>query len=100
MKLLTKEIEGRLPALYATQHAADPVVQVKFFTPDSSWTWYATEYDPIDRLFFGYVVGLENEFGYFSLDELEETCGPMGLPIERDKYFAPRPLSECKRRHP
>jgi len=58
------------------------LAQVKFFTPDAQWTWYASEYDG-DDIFFGLVSGLELEFGYFSLKELQEIKGLMGLPIER-----------------
>ena len=68
---------------------------MKFFTPWSSWTWYASEYDAEDRLFFGVVVGLEREFGYLSLEELEGIRGSGGLQIERDLYWIPRPLNEC-----
>jgi hypothetical protein len=56
-----------------------------------------TEYDPAQRLCFGFVIGLDHELGYFSLDELEAVRGPMGLPIERDLYFTPCPLSRCQR---
>lgn len=95
MKLLTKAIEKNLPNLYSQDGLGmDAVAQVKFFTPDSTWTWFATEYDPRERKFFGLVQGLEEELGYFSLDELEETRGPMGLPIERDLRFQPKPLKE------
>lgn len=93
MKLLTKEIKKRLPKLYSTEKVEDPIVQVKFFTPWAGWTWYATEYDPATRVFFGLVRGNEEELGYFNLDELESIKGPMGLKIERDLYFKPVPLS-------
>ena len=96
MKLLTKEIKKKLPPLYATEGQDDPMVQVKFFTPDSNWTWYATEFDGED-IFFGFVVGHYPEFGYFSLREMEAVRGPLGLPIERDLYFEPCPLSEAKK---
>ena len=44
MKLLTKAIREKLPPLYSTEgQGSDAIVQVKFFTPDSNWTWYATE---------------------------------------------------------
>ena len=99
MKLLTKEIQKRLPALYSQEHTPDPIVQVKFFVPWGNWTWYATEYDPEKRLFFGYVVGHENELGYFSLADLESIKGPFGLGIERDSGFSPAPLSEIKAKH-
>jgi hypothetical protein len=31
------------------------MVLAKFFHPFSSWTWYATEYDPEDKIFYGLV---------------------------------------------
>jgi hypothetical protein len=95
--LLPADVAETLPALYATERLGDaaPAV-VKFFTPDSPWTWYATEFDPVDRLFFGKVIGHEAELGYFSLDELEALRGPLGLPVERDLSFEPTPLSLCK----
>ena len=96
MKLLTKEIESRLPPLGSQDGLGyDAVAWAKFFTPDNSWTWYAIEYDPAERMFFGLVLGMEQELGYFSLDEFEAARGPLGLPIERDLHFEPKPLREC-----
>lgn len=97
MALLPKEMAEQLPALYANEElglAAQALV--KFFTPDSNWTWYASEYDPTTQIFFGYVIGLEDELGYFSLEELEEARGPLGLPIERDEHFKPASLEELR----
>ena len=65
---------------------------MKFFTPDSNWTWYASEFDGED-IFFGLVAGFEIELGYFSLSELKEARGPLGLPIERDRFFEPTDLA-------
>jgi len=43
MQLLTKAIRGKLPPLGSQDgKGGQVVVHVKFFTPDSSWTWYAT----------------------------------------------------------
>lgn len=98
MKLMTKELLKKLPALYATENAEDPMVICKFFTPWSNWTWYATEFDGKD-IFFGWVVGHEKELGYFSLNELAGVRGPWGLTIERDLYFDPQPLSKVKAMH-
>lgn len=99
MKLLTKEIAKSLPARYSQEDLGlEAVIRVKFFTPDSSWTWYATEYDPEDRLFFGFVTsGLcpEGELGYFSLDELESARGRLGLPVERDLHWTPKTLAQA-----
>lgn len=96
MKLLTDHIRKTVPALYATEETplADKTVHVKFFTPWSGWTWYLIEYDAADRLGFGLVDGLEAEFGYFSLDELEAIKGPGGLTIERDIHFEPMTVRE------
>ena len=93
--LMPAELADEIPALYATQNDDDPIARVKFFTPDSNWTWYVAELDPRERLCFGLVDGHEREFGYFSLDELEEVRGPLGLKIERDLYWRPTPLSKC-----
>jgi hypothetical protein len=97
MELLTDEIAQRLPPLYSQEEQGDSAIAVvKFFTPWTNWTWYASEYSPEKRLFFGVAVGHEWEFGYFSLDELEEIRGPGGLTIERDLYWQPKPLRECQ----
>ena len=95
MMLLTHEIRSKLPALYSqdSKSASEVPIVVKFFTPDSSWTWYATEFDGEDT-FFGLVDGHEKELGYFSLRELQSARGLMGLPIERDRYFEGRTLAD------
>jgi hypothetical protein len=91
MKLLTKEIVSQLPALRTTENTplSEKKAVCKFFTPDSSWTWYAVEgeQEGDEFVFFGLVEGLEREWGYFYLSELESVRGPMGLPIERDLHF-------------
>ena len=86
MKLMTKEVESRIPALYSQEKNTNPTVQAKFFTPWSNWTWYVLEgkKENGDWLFFGYVVGQDKELGYFTLNELATVRGPAGLKIERD----------------
>ena len=86
-----------MPKLYSQENVKDPVVQVKFFCPWNQWTWYGFEFDGKDT-FFGYVKGDYNELGYFTLSELESVKGYLGLGIERDLYFTPKPLSEIKER--
>ena len=95
MKLLTKELEGKFPALYSTERTPSPdkMVIAKFFHSLSDWTWYATEYDPKERLFYGLVDGFEKEWGYFSLDEME-SVDVRGLGIERDLYFKTQPIKD------
>ncbi len=98
MQLLPKYVTDSLPKLYEVENQADPIVRCKFFLPDSNWTWYVLEFDGEDN-FFGYVAGAEPELGYFSLRELKSARGALGLPIERDLYFRPRPLSEVRKLH-
>lgn len=62
MELLPKEIADRLPPLYSQEEQGDnAIAQVKFFTPWTSWTWYISECDPVERLCFGVVVGHERD---------------------------------------
>ncbi len=99
MELLPGEQRAALPPLYANEKVGlNAIAPIKFFTPDSGWAWYPTEYDGKD-LFFGLVAGLEVELGYFSLADLEAVRGPLGLTIERDLYFKPATLKELQDRH-
>lgn len=98
MKLLTKENLKALPPLFSGESNPNTRAIVKFFTPDANWTWYASEFDGKDT-FFGLVIGHEPELGYFSLAELQEIRGAMGLPIERDRWFSPKPLKELMEQH-
>ncbi len=109
--LLDDASRAKLPPLYSNEKVGmNALAQVKFFT--GSWTWYASEGSPVDEdgyfdtdkekvdfLFFGLVIGLEIEVGYFSLSELTGARGPMGLPIERDLYFEPKSLAELEKQH-
>jgi len=97
MELLTDELLRRFAEIGSQEGKGDDAIVVaKFFTPDSSWTWYATEYDPAAREFFGLVDGHDVELGCFSLDELEEATGPHGLHIERDIWWRERRLGEVR----
>ena len=96
MQLMTKELEKRFAKVGSQEDVKDPVVIAKFFNPAGAGTWYATEYDPERRVFFGYVsiFGDHNdEWGSFSLAELEEYRGTFGVGIERDLYFTEQPIS-------
>ena len=98
-ELFDAESRERLPKLYSNEEKGlEALAQVKFFTPDSNWTWYASEFDGED-IFFGLVSGFEVELGYFSLKELDEARGPLGLPIERDLHFEPKTLGELEQWH-
>lgn len=99
MKLLTKELEKRFKAVGRQEGNENPIVVAKFFNPTGASTWYATEYNPDDKLFYGYAVLFSdddpcNEWGYFSLEELESIKGMFGLGIEQDQYTGEKKISE------
>jgi|TARA_Y100000034_G_C6770429_1_gene343675 hypothetical protein len=106
MKLITKEIEKNAPKLYSQDNRSSDEVMVvaKFFDPCGAGTWYMTEYDPDERLAFGWVtLGMGpgcDELGYFSIAEMEKVKGPLGLGIERDIHWQPCPLSEVMNANP
>ena len=96
MKLLTNEIRKKLPPLGATDDQTDPVAIVKFFNPTGIGTWWAIEFDSKTGIFFGKADLGFPELGSFSLKELQSYKGPLGLGIERDIHFTPKPISQCK----
>lgn len=97
MKLLTKDILERFQKVGRQEAKSDPLIIAKFFNPTGAGTWYATEYNPSDKTFYGYVSifgDWNDEWGYFSLTELESLKGLYGLGIERDIYFRETPSSK------
>lgn len=99
MKLLTKELEKRFQKIGDQSDEKDPIVVCKFFNPCGAGTWYATEYDPEAQVFYGYVSIFQDyndEWGSFSLKELEDYKGPFKIGIERDLFFQEKRFSELK----
>ena len=99
MKIVTEEFEELFKdyPLYSQEHEKDPLIVAKLFDPCSAATWFLLEFDPAQRLAFGFVVGLaEDELGYVSLTEMESIKGPLGIGIEQDLYFVQKRLSEVK----
>jgi hypothetical protein len=100
MKLMTAELEKRFAQVGSQEKLKDPVIVAKFFNPVGSGTWYATEFDPATKVFFGYVSifgDWNDEWGSFSLLELESYRGPLGLGIERDLYWTEKKASSVIR---
>lgn len=92
MELLPAAVRQSLPSLGTGEiEGLSALARVHFFTPDSSWDWYASAFDG-DDLFFGLVFGSERELGFFTLSELRSVRGHLGLPVERDLWFEPVPL--------
>ncbi len=86
----TPEELNRMPRLYETEgtRLEDKTIHQHYFIGGSDW--YMAEYDPNDRLFFGYAV-LNNdyqnsEWGYSSLDELAD-INVHGIEVDRDLHW-------------
>ena len=97
MELLTKQLEKRFAEIGRQENEKDPIVVAKFFNASGAGYWYATEYDPETKVFFGYVSifgDINDEWGDFSLEELENYKGSFGLGIERDLHCGEKRISE------
>lgn len=94
MKLMTKELEKKFeqfPLYSQDGKGLDAKVVVKYFNPTGSGTWLITEGEKQkngDWLFFGYCHIFEWEWGYVTLNELQDFRGQFGLGIERDLYLS------------
>ena len=97
MELLPGEVRAVLPPLYSKEaKGMEAIAPVKFFTPASDWTWYATEYDGEDLLLRP-GLGFRGGAGLLSrISELESVRGPLHLPIERDLYYQPQSLQDIQ----
>jgi len=85
----------KLPTIAEASRRPDPPALVKLFDPTSQWTWFIAGYNPESRCAYGVVVGNEREIGDFDMEELVNLRGRFGLPIERDLWWEPKPLSQC-----
>ena len=96
MELIPKEVKEQIPYLYATENQNNPTVFIKLFL--DSWTWYITELSIDGDIAFGYVVSpFGGELGYFSLEEIKNIKGTLGISVERDLSFKPTRLSIIKK---
>ena len=93
--LIPEEIRKTIPLLYETEDQKDPIVYAKLFL--EGWTWFMTEMSRDGDICFGYVVSpFGSELGYFSLNEIQEQKGNLGIGVERDLYFTPILLSKLR----
>ena len=101
MKLITKEVLKKLKP-FGTYSEASPEnipIAVKFFTPDSNWTWWIVEgevQEDADIRMYGLVEGFEREWGYVMLSELQSARGSLGLPVERDLWFDKKTIADVQ----
>ena len=66
LPLLDKELEKQLPPLYAQDGKESTTIYARYYFDD--WEWFALEYSPLQKLFYGIK---DEVYGYFTLDELE-----------------------------
>lgn len=99
-KLMTKELEERMPKLYETEEIEtdDKIALVKYYIPHTHAQWFGIEYSKEENIMFGYSSIFHapgcDEFGYFSLDELESVAVADIYHVERDENFVPTNMKE------
>lgn len=98
MRLLTPQLRSILPPLGSQRCKADPMIYAKFWIPDMNWVWYVAEgqEEKGGFQFFGYVIGLDEEWEKFSLRDLEAVRSPRGARVERDVDFSAKRWSEIE----
>ena len=94
MQLMTKELQVGLPKLYDTEktEVGNKIAYIRYHEINSGWEWYLMEYNPDTKIAFGYVVGFDREFGYFSIEEMEQID-----TIMLDEKFTPIKFSELNK---
>ena len=84
-----------IPKIYDQQRSVDskPKVYARYFIDNSDWEWLILEYSKLQRLFFG-LVKPENNFRYFTLEELNKIQMDYGVCIELDYEFKVKELDD------
>lgn len=98
MRLLDKALIKRFAEVGRQDEVRDPLVIARFYNLVGRGSWWATEYYPETKEFFGYVslLGDEcDEWGYFSQNELENYFGPFGYQIVRDLVWEEQPATKA-----
>ena len=97
MIIIPQHLYERLVANGHAPDGTDHVPVIKFFDPAGAATWLITEISPTDadQLFGLCDLGLGfPELGYVSFSELKSIKNRLGIPLERDLFFAAaHPLS-------
>jgi len=96
--LLKKELEQLIKNYNEQDGSKEFKAVVKLFNPTGIGTWYLSELNPDTNIAFGLSCLHEKELGDVSLDEMQELKLPLGLSIEKDRYFEMNKytLEECK----
>lgn len=93
--LLPQELVQRFAALGSQEGKPDPLVVCRYYVPFHAAEWYMLDYNPAERLFFGWANLLGEdmywELGSVGLDEMEDlaitvTPARVGLPLTEKQY--------------
>ena len=79
LPIIDKDLEKQLPPLYEQDGKEEQTIYARFYSDE--WEWFALEYSPLQKLFFGLV---DEEYRYFTVDELES------FGVVRDYNFEPK----------
>lgn len=96
MKILENKLKERFAQLTNQNHGKeDPTVIAHFYSKDRDW--YATEYYPDDKIFYGYIKNPKEEREYdgwssFYIQELELEQDQKDFQM--DLFFIERPISQ------
>ena len=84
---------NEIPKIYDQQRANTLKIYAKYYVDNSDWEWQILEYSKLQRLFFG-LVKPENEFRYFTLEELQKVQQQYGVDLQMKSYLFPRKLTK------
>ncbi|HEY3231812.1 MAG TPA: hypothetical protein VGJ87_21460 [Roseiflexaceae bacterium] len=95
VELIPLELRAKIPQLGEASEQEDPMVWVKLTCEPAGWTWYiiAADWLSTDAIFYGYVVGWDEELTHFNQSDLELQSAQWDYPIVWDEGFIPTRLS-------
>jgi hypothetical protein len=96
MKLLDKKDFNKIPKNQGNYlPEEDTVIYTKIYIEESGWTWYVAEFDANTGEFFVFINGIEQEWAYITLYELNSIIED-GWKLVHDTSFQPQKFSELK----
>jgi len=93
MNHINTNFTSTIPNLYEQQGLDEIVAYAKYTVPLSDWRWYIFEYSKLQKLFYGYIEP-EQEYRYFTIDELVKTAYDYDIEIFLDSGFKPKTIGE------
>lgn len=75
-----------VPSLMSQNGEKDPILYIRFVHPLTNWEWYISEYDSKEQRCYGYVKGIEKEWGYFYLNDLFSVHALIDMEFKPSKF--------------